>query len=282
MRYVGQGHEITVELPQRRPDRRSDAQALREAYERDYAALFERHIPDAAIEILSWSVLGLDRGASCRRVAGCRARPRRPKPVGSRRCSTAAAAAPPRCRSIAASSCRRAAPSRARRSSPRTRPRPIISASFAAHIDASGCIVMDRKDGEEHSMSQSNSVGLIDLQIMWNRLIAVVEEQAQALMRTAFSADRARVRRPLGRRVRPRRAACWRRPSPARRATSIRWPRSVKHFIAPLPGRDHEAGRRLHHQRSVDGHRPSQRLRHHHAVLQERQAGRRCSPAPAI
>jgi nucleoside-diphosphate-sugar epimerase len=31
-------------------------------------------------------------------------------------------------------------------------------------------------------MSQSNSVGLIDLQIMWNRLIAVVEEQAQTLL----------------------------------------------------------------------------------------------------
>jgi N-methylhydantoinase B len=33
----------------------------------------------------------------------------------------------------------------------------------------------------------SNSLGQIDLQIMWNRLIAVVEEQAQTLMRTAFS-----------------------------------------------------------------------------------------------
>jgi N-methylhydantoinase B len=36
-------------------------------------------------------------------------------------------------------------------------------------------------------MTASNSVGLIDLQIMWNRLIGVVEEQAQVLMRTAFS-----------------------------------------------------------------------------------------------
>jgi N-methylhydantoinase B len=36
-------------------------------------------------------------------------------------------------------------------------------------------------------MSASNSVGLIDLQIMWNRLIGVVEEQAQILMRTSFS-----------------------------------------------------------------------------------------------
>src|SRR5256885_7002305 len=33
----------------------------------------------------------------------------------------------------------------------------------------------------------TNATKLIDLQIMWNRLIAVVEEQAQVLLRTAFS-----------------------------------------------------------------------------------------------
>ena len=37
-------------------------------------------------------------------------------------------------------------------------------------------------------MSKANGASLIDLQIMWNRLIAVVEEQAQTLLRTAFSA----------------------------------------------------------------------------------------------
>jgi N-methylhydantoinase B len=36
-------------------------------------------------------------------------------------------------------------------------------------------------------MSETNGASLIDLQIMWNRLIAVVEEQAQVLLRTAFS-----------------------------------------------------------------------------------------------
>jgi N-methylhydantoinase B len=36
-------------------------------------------------------------------------------------------------------------------------------------------------------MSNDRAIGLIDLQIMWNRLIAVVEEQAQVLIRTAFS-----------------------------------------------------------------------------------------------
>ena len=34
----------------------------------------------------------------------------------------------------------------------------------------------------------TRTIGDIELQIMWNRLIAVVEEQAQTLLRTAFSA----------------------------------------------------------------------------------------------
>jgi N-methylhydantoinase B len=36
-------------------------------------------------------------------------------------------------------------------------------------------------------MTSTDAAELIDLQIMWNRLIAVVEEQAQVLIRTAFS-----------------------------------------------------------------------------------------------
>jgi len=36
-------------------------------------------------------------------------------------------------------------------------------------------------------MSEPSGASLIDLQIMWHRLIAVVEEQAQVLLRTAFS-----------------------------------------------------------------------------------------------
>src|SRR5438445_275433 len=56
MRYVGQGHEITVPLPLRDLTAQ-DANTLRSAFEREYAALFRRHIPGAAIEALSWSVL---------------------------------------------------------------------------------------------------------------------------------------------------------------------------------------------------------------------------------
>ena len=50
----------------------------------------------------------------------------------------------------------------------------------------------------------------IDLQIMWNRLIAVVEEQAQVLLRTAFSpiVREAATSRPA---CSTSRGACWRR-----------------------------------------------------------------------
>src|SRR5215216_6030422 len=54
MRYVGQRHEIAVELPNRRLTA-ADLAGLRQAFEMDYAALFERSIPGAAIEVLSWS-----------------------------------------------------------------------------------------------------------------------------------------------------------------------------------------------------------------------------------
>lgn len=36
-------------------------------------------------------------------------------------------------------------------------------------------------------MTDVNAVDQIQTQILWNRLLAVVEEQAQTLMRTAFS-----------------------------------------------------------------------------------------------
>lgn len=56
MRYTGQGHEIGVTLPDRDLTAR-DVENLRVRFEADYRNLFERHIPGAEIEILSWSVL---------------------------------------------------------------------------------------------------------------------------------------------------------------------------------------------------------------------------------
>ena len=144
MRYVGQGHEITVVLPQR-PLVESDAAGMREAYERDYAALFERHIPNAAIEILSWSVQ-VSTEAKMPEVQGRADAVAAPQPSGRRAVFDGRSG-----RSVDVPVYRRetlppgsafAGPAVVAEDETAT----YITASFTAHIDASGCIVMDRKD----------------------------------------------------------------------------------------------------------------------------------------
>ena len=56
VRYVGQGHEIPVELPPHRLAE-ADRQVLQDAFEHAYAVLFARIVPGARQEVTSWSVL---------------------------------------------------------------------------------------------------------------------------------------------------------------------------------------------------------------------------------
>ena len=53
MRYLGQGHEITVELPGR-PLEPADAVGLQDAFDQAYEALYGRTIPGLEVEILNW------------------------------------------------------------------------------------------------------------------------------------------------------------------------------------------------------------------------------------
>lgn len=55
MRYVGQGHEVMIELPSGSLGI-EDGAALRSLFEAEYERLFARVIPGAEIEILSWTV----------------------------------------------------------------------------------------------------------------------------------------------------------------------------------------------------------------------------------
>lgn len=55
MRYVGQGHEIAVELPVG-PLKAADATSIRERYMSEYTTAYARPVPSAEIEILSFAV----------------------------------------------------------------------------------------------------------------------------------------------------------------------------------------------------------------------------------
>jgi N-methylhydantoinase A len=142
MRYVGQGHEITVPVPLRTLAA-DDAAGLRTAFEREYAAQFQRFIPGAAIEALSWSVLvstHAPRPASVKPVPAKEA----PRPDGTRAVFDGRAG-----RAVEVPLYRRAllepgvqvrGPAVIAEDATST----FVSASFVARIDAAGCIILDR------------------------------------------------------------------------------------------------------------------------------------------
>jgi len=55
MRYVGQGHEISVSLPSR-DLAADDVAAIRSAYDVEYARFYDRPVPGSDVEVLSFSV----------------------------------------------------------------------------------------------------------------------------------------------------------------------------------------------------------------------------------
>ena len=60
----------------------------------------------------------------------------------------------------------------------------VVGANFARRHQRLGYIVLE----EEVTAMSADALKAIRTQVMWNRLIAVVEEQAQSLLRTAFGA----------------------------------------------------------------------------------------------
>jgi N-methylhydantoinase A len=143
MRYVGQGHEITVPLPLR-PLAAGDADTLRAGFEREYAQLFERHIPGAAIEALSWSVTVSTEPPRPAVIAAPMRRPA-PKPVGTRRFFDARLSSfvevPVYWRADLTPGATVPGPAIIAEDETST----FVSATFAAWLDAAGGIVLERK-----------------------------------------------------------------------------------------------------------------------------------------
>jgi len=143
MRYVGQGHEITVPLPVRDLTA-DDAAALRETFEREYAVLFRRPIPGAAIEALSWSVRISTKAERPAAINGAPEK-RAPSPDGSRAFFDGRAGksidVPLYRRERMEAGVRVAGPAIIAEDETST----FVTASFDARIDAAGCIVLERR-----------------------------------------------------------------------------------------------------------------------------------------
>ena len=128
-------------------------------------------------------------------------------------------------------------------------------------------VVMQNDGNTPHSpqgvRGMSEDLNEIRMQVMWNRLISVVEEQAMTLLRTAFSTSvreagdlSAGVFDPHGRMLAQAVTG-----TPGHVNTMAE---AVLHFMAEIPRDEMFPGRHLRNQRSVEGHWASPR--HHHGL----------------
>jgi 5-oxoprolinase (ATP-hydrolysing) len=186
MRYVGQGHDIAIRLDGTPAEIASAGLAplLAARFEEEYRRQFGRTLDGNAIEIVGWAY----KRAIMRRDA---------ETIWSAVEDAGPAATetlrdlydPVRGKTVPALQIDRAAMTATPHAGPalitETQTTIVVPEGFAASRDASGCIVVERRGARAAQRAAARS----DLanQIMWNRLLSVVEEQAQALIRTSFS-----------------------------------------------------------------------------------------------
>ncbi len=185
MRYAGQGHEIEIDIPAGDLSAAS-FETLVAAFEAEYIRMFGRIVPDMQLEIMNWSVVVASEAPATRRVVDLQ-QSRRAQPVGERMLVLGQQE-----RRMTAAVYRReqlvpgdtlAGP--ALIVEPQTTT--WVSPAFGAEIDAAGNILLTRCARESAPLNKDASLSRLELQVMWDRLLAIVEEQGQVLMRTAFS-----------------------------------------------------------------------------------------------
>ena len=177
MRYRGQGHEVAVVLPHGPLDPAS----LRAAFDTTYARLFGRVIPRLEVEALTWT-LALSQPYALPARAALPPSAETGAPTGHCRIIDTATGEAVQ----AAVFARASLPPGACISGPAVivedGTSTIVPPGLVARVAAAG--ELDHRG--ERAMIRRN-LPEIELQIMWNRLLSVVEEQAQTLVRTAFS-----------------------------------------------------------------------------------------------
>jgi N-methylhydantoinase A/oxoprolinase/acetone carboxylase beta subunit/N-methylhydantoinase B/oxoprolinase/acetone carboxylase alpha subunit len=189
LRYVGQGHEVKVTLPAE-PFAAIDGVALRRAFEAEYRTQYGRTVPDLDIEALTWSLTV----AAARPPSGQPHAPpeRIPAPAASQQRRLRA---PDYDGSLDASVYRRGdlAPG-AEIDGPalvvEDQTTTVVPLGASATVNGRGDLVLRLGRAEAHDSTghrPATASPELRRQVIWNRMISIVEEQAQALIRTAFS-----------------------------------------------------------------------------------------------
>ena len=184
MRYEGQGQEIEIAIT---ADELSapQVQEMIGSFEAEYARQFGRSVPGMKVEFINWSVslssiLPPPAAAPVAENGAADPEPSARRDLVLGRGGAAAQARVYRREELAPGQML---------SGPGLITEPqtttYVPAEFDAGIDSTGAIVLTRRSAFGSKSARPDSA--IDLQVMWDRLLAVVEEQGQVLIRTAFS-----------------------------------------------------------------------------------------------
>jgi 5-oxoprolinase (ATP-hydrolysing) len=185
MRYVGQGHEIPVRLPLGRCGPASAAE-YRTAFEDAYSKLYGRCMDGVGIEVLSWTLtLTAQREELPKPTSAIATSSAAPTPIAEQDLFEAGREGPVRApvyrREQLPPGSRVAGPALITEDQTTT----VVGSNWRAQVDAQANIVLTRSDAAR--ASPGRRPGVLGMQLGWSRLLAIVEEQAQTLIRTAFS-----------------------------------------------------------------------------------------------
>ncbi len=184
-RYVGQGHEIKIALPEGALTEVS-GDALKEAFEAEYRRQYARTVPGLDVEVLTWSLVA---SGSQPPATALPETEENPAPPSERRrvvempgaeCSTEVALLS-RDDLLPGQRLDGAAAIEERQTTT------LVPAGFSARVNAAGDLILERSDAQQRAAKSAAVAESVRAQVIWDRLIAIVEEQAQALLRTAFS-----------------------------------------------------------------------------------------------
>jgi 5-oxoprolinase (ATP-hydrolysing)/N-methylhydantoinase A len=187
MRYQGQGHEIRVPLPDR-PFQAGDQQVLVQAFEQAYRALYGRTLGHTPVEVLGWTVrVEAEEAAApvCAPLAvtvaaQAPAAPRRTLDQGRHAWCEAGVHAV----DALVVSARASGPALLRTDETTM----VVPVGFAFERGPGGEVLLHRQAQATPAPAADPAAPTdIHRQMLWSRLIALVEEQARTLMRTAFS-----------------------------------------------------------------------------------------------
>ncbi len=181
VRYAGQGWEIPVRLTAEQVAY-PDADTFLKLFEEDYAKLFGRTVDGMQAEITVWSVNAFTPPPTVKAIES------------AARTTTAEVVSQRQLFDPGLGKLTEAAVTLRQDFSPGTHlegpavvtedeTTVVVPASRALIAQADGTLDMTARA----TQAQTGSVSTVGYQVMWNRLISVVEEQAQALIRTAFS-----------------------------------------------------------------------------------------------